>query len=90
MKRRYVFPASKNAGFGGRTSMMSHERGILSDATPTRGRQVLVGDFAPEDCDDYLACRLHTDRSLPRTPNQSEPSRTQPRVPGGRAKLGCR
>ncbi|MET9572445.1 ATP/GTP-binding protein [Streptomyces virginiae] len=26
-----------------------------------RGRQVLVGDFSPEDCDDYLARRLSRD-----------------------------
>ncbi|MEU1409068.1 hypothetical protein ABZ471_43670 [Streptomyces sp. NPDC005728] len=26
-----------------------------------RGRQVLVGDFSPEDCDDYLARRLSCD-----------------------------
>jgi hypothetical protein len=38
-----------------------HARGILPDAAPLRGRQVLVGDFAPEDCDDYLARRLETD-----------------------------
>ncbi|MFF5475363.1 ATP/GTP-binding protein [Streptomyces achromogenes] len=28
---------------------------------PGRGRQVLVGDFSPEDCDDYLARRLSRD-----------------------------
>ncbi|MEU5971946.1 ATP/GTP-binding protein [Streptomyces globisporus] len=28
---------------------------------PGRGRQVLVGDFSPEDCDDYLAHRLSRD-----------------------------
>lgn len=26
--------------------------------TPPAGRQILIGDFAPEDCDDYLARRL--------------------------------
>ncbi|MFB6811198.1 ATP/GTP-binding protein [Streptomyces sp. NPDC056387] len=32
-------------------------------ATETRrpGRQILIGDFAPEDCDDYLARRLTQD-----------------------------
>ncbi|WP_333751809.1 ATP/GTP-binding protein [Streptomyces sp. IBSBF 2394] len=30
-------------------------------ATRGRGRQVLVGDFSPEDCDDYLARRLSRD-----------------------------
>ncbi|WP_190137850.1 ATP/GTP-binding protein [Streptomyces longispororuber] len=32
-------------------------------ATPPggRGRQVLIGDFSPEDCDDYLARRLSRD-----------------------------
>ncbi|WP_309505960.1 ATP/GTP-binding protein [Streptomyces pyxinicus] len=29
--------------------------------TSSGGRQVLVGDFAPEDCDDYLARRLSRD-----------------------------
>ncbi|MFJ9931404.1 ATP/GTP-binding protein [Streptomyces misionensis] len=29
--------------------------------TSSGGRQVLVGDFAPEDCDDYLARRLARD-----------------------------
>ncbi|MFE0737480.1 ATP/GTP-binding protein [Streptomyces sp. NPDC058855] len=29
--------------------------------TRGRGRQVLVGDFSPEDCDDYLARRLSRD-----------------------------
>ncbi|MGW1910332.1 ATP/GTP-binding protein [Streptomyces sp. NPDC002076] len=29
--------------------------------TTSGGRQVLVGDFAPEDCDDYLARRLSRD-----------------------------
>ncbi|MEG9551668.1 ATP/GTP-binding protein [Streptomyces baarnensis] len=36
-------------------------RGILPGAGPVGGRQVLVGDFAPEDCDDYLARRLEAD-----------------------------
>ncbi|MEU8949693.1 ATP/GTP-binding protein [Streptomyces sp. NPDC048489] len=30
-------------------------------AVPVAGRQVLVGDFSPEDCDDYLARRLTRD-----------------------------
>ncbi|MGN5392512.1 ATP/GTP-binding protein [Streptomyces sp. JL7001] len=30
-------------------------------AVRRRGRQVLVGDFSPEDCDDYLARRLSRD-----------------------------
>ncbi|MGA5198304.1 hypothetical protein [Streptomyces exfoliatus] len=28
---------------------------------PVRSRQVLVGDFAPADCDNYLARRLEAD-----------------------------
>ncbi|MGW0647707.1 ATP/GTP-binding protein [Streptomyces umbrinus] len=35
---------------------------VPSSRTPAAGRQVLVGDFAPEDCDDYLARRLSRDR----------------------------
>ncbi|MEW1699289.1 MULTISPECIES: ATP/GTP-binding protein [unclassified Streptomyces] len=35
-----------------------HARGILDDTAPVVARQVLVGDFAPDDCDDYLAARL--------------------------------
>ncbi len=38
-----------------------HARGLLPRDIPVRGRQVLIGDFAPEDCDDYLARRLETD-----------------------------
>ncbi|MFJ4972788.1 ATP/GTP-binding protein [Streptomyces sp. NPDC088755] len=36
-------------------------RGALPGVGPVGGRQVLVGDFAPEDCDDYLARRLEAD-----------------------------
>ncbi|MFE4018488.1 ATP/GTP-binding protein [Streptomyces sp. NPDC059101] len=28
---------------------------------PRRGRQILIGDFSPEDCDDYLVRRLSRD-----------------------------
>ncbi|MGA5508992.1 ATP/GTP-binding protein [Streptomyces umbrinus] len=35
---------------------------LPSSRTPAAGRQVLIGDFAPEDCDDYLARRLSRDR----------------------------
>ncbi|MEV7442913.1 hypothetical protein AB0O22_17450 [Streptomyces sp. NPDC091204] len=38
--------------------------GVPAARTPggrQSGRQVLIGDFAPEDCDDYLARRLTHD-----------------------------
>ncbi|MFD9047833.1 ATP/GTP-binding protein [Streptomyces zaomyceticus] len=38
-----------------------HARSLLPGPAPAPGRQVLIGDFAPEDCDDYLARRLETD-----------------------------
>ncbi|MFE5711970.1 ATP/GTP-binding protein [Streptomyces sp. NPDC056501] len=38
-----------------------HARSLLPGAVPVPGRQVLIGDFAPEDCDDYLARRLEAD-----------------------------
>ncbi|MGW9618736.1 ATP/GTP-binding protein [Streptomyces diastaticus] len=36
-------------------------RAALAAGDPAGGRQILVGDFSTEDCDDYLARRLETD-----------------------------
>ncbi|RSS57485.1 ATP/GTP-binding protein [Streptomyces sp. WAC01280] len=44
-----------------RAGGIPHARGLIPGDVPVRGRQVLIGDFAPEDCDDYLARRLETD-----------------------------
>ncbi|MGW3521375.1 ATP/GTP-binding protein [Streptomyces hydrogenans] len=58
----YTGPAAwPGLAVSSRPGGIPHARGILPDTAPVRGRQVLVGDFAPEDCDDYLARRLHTD-----------------------------
>ncbi|MFJ6252620.1 MULTISPECIES: ATP/GTP-binding protein [unclassified Streptomyces] len=45
-----------------RPPAVPHARTVTVPGTaPVRARQVLVGDFAPEDCDDYLARRLESD-----------------------------
>ncbi|MFB7825318.1 ATP/GTP-binding protein [Streptomyces hydrogenans] len=58
----YTGPAAwPGLAVSSRPGGIPHARGILPDTAPVRGRQVLVGDFAPEDCNDYLARRLHAD-----------------------------
>lgn len=50
--------------FTGRASwpaLAAHMPPTTPPTTAGRGRQVLVGDFSPEDCDDYLAERLTRD-----------------------------
>ncbi|MEV7834378.1 hypothetical protein AB0P12_27690 [Streptomyces subrutilus] len=59
----YTGPATwPGLAVSSRPGGIPHARGLLpSPAVPVRGRQLLVGDFAPEDCDDYLARRLEKD-----------------------------
>ncbi|MEV0449869.1 ATP/GTP-binding protein [Streptomyces sp. NPDC050600] len=58
----YTGPAAwPGLAVSSRPGTVPHARGLLPDTAPVRGRQVLVGDFAPEDCDDYLARRLQAD-----------------------------
>ncbi|MCZ0983741.1 ATP/GTP-binding protein [Streptomyces diastatochromogenes] len=58
----YTGPAAwPGLAISSRPGGIPHARGLLPDAAPARGRQVLIGDFAPEDCDDYLARRLESD-----------------------------
>ncbi|MFE4797692.1 hypothetical protein ACFRFL_21930 [Streptomyces sp. NPDC056708] len=42
------------------------------------GRQVRIGDFSPQDCDDYLARRLVRDGQPPSAPNCGPSSPTTP------------
>ncbi|WP_240509390.1 ATP/GTP-binding protein [Streptomyces agglomeratus] len=43
------------------TAVVPAARTAATGAARSGGRQVLVGDFSPEDCDDYLARRLARD-----------------------------
>ncbi|WP_432128076.1 ATP/GTP-binding protein [Streptomyces sp. bgisy082] len=58
----YTGPAAwPGLALSSRPPAVPHARTFLPGTPPARIRQALVGDFAPEDCDDYLARRLETD-----------------------------
>ncbi|MFB7031542.1 MULTISPECIES: ATP/GTP-binding protein [unclassified Streptomyces] len=59
----YTGPAAwPGLALSSRPPAVPHARTVaVPGAAPVRARQVLVGDFAPEDCDDYLARRLESD-----------------------------